>query len=102
MHDVDIPVQMDCRYEDYLLVSGVQGGTKDDFGIYCGTKEFKPYRINGEYDEIILKFHSSRSNKKQGRGFNLTYEQVELSSVSGTSSEETPNIGPELLVAITT
>ena len=105
MHDIDMPSYADCRFGDYLLVSGMQNGVKIDFGVYCGTKDFKPYRINGEYDEIILKFHSN--SKIQGKGFFLTYEQVDSSSVSGTSSSEeipTPSTvtGPELLVLVKT
>ena len=104
MHDIDMPAQGDCRFGDYLLVSGIQNGEKTDFGVYCGTKAFKPYRISGEYDEIVLKFHSN--DKKQGKGFYLTYDQFDLSSVSGTSSSEetatTTINGPELLVLVKT
>ena len=106
MHEIDMPAQSDCRFGDYLKVSGVQNGVKSDFGVYCGTKDFKPYRINGEYDEIVLKFHSNSA--RQGKGFYLTYEQVDPSSVSGTSSDDeiitnqSNTAGPELLVLVKT
>ena len=102
VHSIDMPAQMDCRYGDYLLVSGKQDGKVIDFGVYCGTKSFKPFRITGEYDEIFLTFSSN--GKVQGQGFNLTYEQVELSSVGGTSSGEvlTNGAGPELSVPVKT
>ena len=104
MQDIDMPAQADCRFGDYLLVSAVRNEEKTDFGVYCGTKAFKPYRIGGEYDKIVLKFHSN--DRKQGKGFYLTYEQFDLSSVSGTSSNEetatTANNGPELLVLVKT
>lgn len=107
MNEIDMPAQRDCRYGDYLLVSGTQGGVTTEFGVYCGTRDFKPYRISGEYDEIVLKFHSN--SKFQGKGFNLEYEQVDVPAVSGTSEEnmaeeqQQVNVtGPQLLVAVNT
>ena len=73
MEEIDIPAQADCRYGDYLLVTGRKGSISTDLGVYCGTKDFLPYRINNIFDEIVLKFHSDQY--MQGNGFFLTYEQ---------------------------
>lgn len=107
MNEIDMPARSDCRFGDYLLVSGTQGEATTEFGVYCGTQAFKPYRIYGEYDEIVLKFHSN--SKFQGKGFSLEYEQVDVLAVSGTSSEENISedmqvnmTGPELLISVHT
>lgn len=85
MEEIDIPAQADCRYGDYLLVTGRKGSISTDLGVYCGTKDFLPYRINNIFDEIVLKFHSNRYI--QGNGFFLTYEQIESTGSAGGASE---------------
>ena len=104
MHDIDMPAQVDCRYGDYLQVSGVQGEEKINFGVYCGTKAFKPYRVVGDFEKVVLTFHTNK--KIEGKGFNLTYEQVDPTPAGGTASSgeitDQTNTGPQLLVPVTT
>ena len=92
MEEIDIPAQADCRYGDYLLVTGRKGSISTDLGVYCGTKDFPPYRINNIFDEIVLKFHSDRYI--QGNGFFLTYKQIESTGSAGGASERYD--GPKL------
>lgn len=79
---------MNCRYGDYLIVSGrkVDSRKLKHLVAFCGTKTPRPLRISThtrEFNEVVLTFKSNRSI--EGSGFVLDYRQIPADVEQGSS-----------------
>ena len=51
IENIDIVATVDCRYGDYLIVSGKTGDTLKHITAFCGTKIPKPLLISASSEE---------------------------------------------------
>lgn len=88
---LDIVATMDCRYGDYLLVSTKNNRKLTHLVAFCGRRLPEPFRVSGhDQDEVLLTFRSNRV--REGMGFVLTYEQVEITRTP-QNSDSSDDVG---------